>query len=160
MVAVRMMKVAVDQVINVIAMGHGGVTAVVVVLVTFRVAAAVVRRRAVGRVDRADSKCVFFDLVTCRMMQMTIVQVVDMSFMDNSLMAATRAMLVRMFMMMFGHWSFSFVEMRKPVRQFLGMGECVLDQIGNVPIRKRIVQMGPFAAPCNQSFIAQNAEPL
>ncbi len=94
MVAVRMMKVPIDQVINVITVRNGFVSAARAVHMTGLVTTGAVR--AVIRVVRAHLYLVLVHMISMRMMQMPIVQVVDMITMLDSGMPAPRTVLVIM----------------------------------------------------------------
>jgi hypothetical protein len=61
--AVRMMQVASNQVVNVATVGHGLMAARRAMLVSGLVAAAIVGRRAGIRVDGADGKLVFVNMI-------------------------------------------------------------------------------------------------
>jgi hypothetical protein len=75
--AVGMMEVVLDQVVDVVPVGHGLVTAPRAVLVIGVVAGAAVVRRAVGRVVGVHPEGVLVHVVGVHVMEVSIVQVVD-----------------------------------------------------------------------------------
>jgi hypothetical protein len=94
MVAVRVMKMAVDQVIDMIAMRYGLVSAARAVDVTRIVATAA--WRTLVRIIRIDLDLVFVYMIAMRMVQMAIVQIVDVVAMRDCGVSAARAMLMLM----------------------------------------------------------------
>ena len=93
-VAMRMVQMAIDEVIDVVAMRHRFVAAAVAVHVAGFVAAAVVVRRADVRVGGADGDGVFIDVVAVRMVQVSVVQVINVAFVLDGGVAAACAVLV------------------------------------------------------------------
>lgn len=91
MVPVRVVQVAVDEVVDMIPMGQGLVTAAWAMHVAGFVPWAAVVRRADRRIDVTDRYDVFVDVVAVRMMQMTVMQIVDMVAVQHRGMAAARA---------------------------------------------------------------------
>ena len=94
-VAVRVVQVAIDEVIDVVAMWHRFVAAAGAVDVSGFVAAAVVVGRAGVRVGGADGDAVFIDVVAMRVVQVAVVQVIDVAVVLDGGVAAARAVLVR-----------------------------------------------------------------
>jgi hypothetical protein len=94
MIAVWMMKVAVDEIVDVIAMRHGFVTASRTVYMTGIVTACTVRA-GVG-VRRTDLYLVLVDVISMRMMQMPVMQVVHVIPMFDRRVPASGAVLVIM----------------------------------------------------------------
>src|ERR1700751_3769624 len=94
MVAVRVMKMAVDQVIDMIAMRYGLVSAARAVDVTRIVATAA--WRTLVRIIRIDLALGFVYTIAMRMVQMAIVQIVDVVAMRDCGVSAARAMLMLM----------------------------------------------------------------
>ncbi|MGU7772067.1 hypothetical protein ACV229_18085 [Burkholderia sp. MR1-5-21] len=89
---------SVDQIIDVIAMRHSFVPATRPVdMAGFMAGAA---RRALVRVPCADLDPVFVDVIPVRMVQMTIMQIVDVIAMHDGGVAAARAMLMIVLRMM------------------------------------------------------------
>jgi hypothetical protein len=91
-VAVRVMKMAVDQVINVIPMRYCFVSTAWTVDVTRVVPTAI--WRTLVRVFCADLDLVFVDMITMRMVQMSIMQIVDVVTVLDRGMSTARAMLM------------------------------------------------------------------
>ncbi len=95
MIAVRVMQMTADDVIGVVAMWHGGVTAVDGVFVTSGLFVRAVAGRALIRIRCVDRDSVFVGVRTVVMMQMTAVKVISVTVMRDGEMAAIRAVLVR-----------------------------------------------------------------
>ncbi|WP_199731518.1 hypothetical protein [Paraburkholderia sp. RAU2J] len=91
-VTVRMMQVTVDKIINVIAVRHRFVAAAGSVDVTRLVAAAV--RRTLIRIGCAHFELMFVHMITVRVMQVTVVQIVDVIVMPDRRVAACRTVLM------------------------------------------------------------------
>ena len=94
MIPVRVMQVTVDKIINVIPMWHRFVTAPGAMDVSRSVAAAVVARRALVRISRADLEPVLVYVIAMRMVQVPVHQVVGVVAVGNGRVAAVRAVLV------------------------------------------------------------------
>jgi hypothetical protein len=99
MTAMRMMQVAIDQVVDMVAMRHGGVAAAGTVLVALLMTAAVVVRRAGIRIGSAHLDHVLVDMVFVRVMQVAVVKIVHVIAVPDSCVAAARTVLVRMVVM-------------------------------------------------------------
>lgn len=93
-IAVRVMQMAADQIIDVVAVGHRFVAAAGTVAMAFLVLAAIVIGRAAGRVDAADGQLMFLDASDAHVVQMPVMQIIDMILVLNRHMAATGAMLM------------------------------------------------------------------
>jgi hypothetical protein len=94
-VAVRVVQMAVDQIVDVVAMRHCLVTASRAMLVPGLMPLAAVLRRAAVGVPRRYLDYVLVDVVTVRMMQVSIVQVVDMIAVAYRRVTAVRAVRMR-----------------------------------------------------------------
>jgi hypothetical protein len=99
MAAVRVMQVAVDQIVDMIAVRHGFVTAARPVLVAPRVSAAIMIRRAFVGIAAAYVDRMFVEVVVMRVMEVTVMEIVDMVAVPDRGVAAARPVLVRMVMM-------------------------------------------------------------
>lgn len=99
MVAVRMMQVAVNEIIGVVSVRHGLVAAARPVDVIGSMFAAIMRRRAVIGVLCVDGKNVLVDMAVVRMVKVAVVQIIGMAFVLDSDMAAVCAMLMGMALM-------------------------------------------------------------
>jgi hypothetical protein len=76
---VRVVEMAVDQVIGVIAVRHAGMAAAGAMDVTGGVAGAPVVGRALGRIGRVDRDRAFVDVIAVDLVQVAVVQVVDVA---------------------------------------------------------------------------------
>jgi hypothetical protein len=85
---VRVVEMALDQVVGVIAMRHRRMAAVDAVDVTGGMAGAAMVRRALGRVGRVDRDRVLIDVIAVDVMQVPIVQIVDVAGVLDRGMAA------------------------------------------------------------------------
>jgi hypothetical protein len=90
-VAVRVVQVAVDQVVDVVAVRHRFVAAAGSMHMTGLVATAPVARCAGGRVGGADLDHMFIDMAFVQVVQVAVVQVVDMVTVAYRDMATARA---------------------------------------------------------------------
>ncbi len=104
-VAVRMVQVAVDEVVHVVAVWHGFVAAARAVLVVGGVGLAVVVRSACVRVLRADLDRMLVVVPLVGVMEVAVVQIVDVAVVFDGSVAAAGAvdMLVILMDYMFGH---------------------------------------------------------
>ena len=93
-VAVRMMQMAIDEVIDVVAMRHRFVAAARAMHVAGFVAVAVMVGGADVRVGGADGDGVFIDVVAVRVVQVAAVQVINVAFVCDGGVTAIRAVLV------------------------------------------------------------------
>lgn len=93
-IAVRMVQVAVHQVIDMIAVRNCLVAAAGAVPVAFFVMAAVMTRRATGRVRAADCQGMLLDAAGSHVVQMPVVQVIDVAFVPDRRVTAARAVLM------------------------------------------------------------------
>ena len=93
-VAVRMVKMIVHQVINVVAVRNRLMAAVRAVLVTLLVRSTFMVRRAGRRVRRADRQGMFLDLAAILVVQVAVVQVIDVSIVLDGRVPAVGAVLV------------------------------------------------------------------
>ncbi|APA90320.2 hypothetical protein BJG93_32410 (plasmid) [Paraburkholderia sprentiae WSM5005] len=91
-IAVRMVQVAVDEIVDVIAMRHRFMAAPRSVNVARVMAAAA--RRALVRIFGAHFKPVLVYMIAVRVMQMTVMQLINMIVVLDRSMSAVRAMLM------------------------------------------------------------------
>jgi hypothetical protein len=94
-VAVRMMQVAIHQVVRVIAVWHGFVAALGSMPVAIIVTAAAVVRRALRRIVPAYLETVLVHMTIVHVVQMPIVEVVRVAVVEYGGMTAVRAVLMR-----------------------------------------------------------------
>jgi hypothetical protein len=111
MIAMRMMQASAHQVIDVIPMRHGFVTAGGAMLV-----GAARSRRALHGVGGIDRDGMLVDMILVHVVQMPVVQVIDVTFVAHRRMPAIGTMLVGMIGMMLlcagRHSIFSFLVQR------------------------------------------------
>ena len=88
MFAVRMMEMTLYQIVDMVAVGDGFVSAAVTVDVRLFVAATGVVRGTVRRVRPTDSEGVLVDVAIVHMVEMAVVQVVGMAVMLNGSVTA------------------------------------------------------------------------
>jgi hypothetical protein len=94
-VTVRVVQVAVDQIVDMVAMRHYLVTATRAMLVPGLVSLAAVLRRAAVGVRCRYVDYVLVDVVSVRMVQVAVVQVVDMIAVAHRRVTAVRAVRMR-----------------------------------------------------------------
>jgi hypothetical protein len=94
-IAVRVMQVAVDEVVDVVAVRHGLVAAAGAMHVARRVPGTAMVGRAPIRVARRDLDHVLIDMILVRVVQVAIVQVVDVPVMADRRVPAVGSVLVR-----------------------------------------------------------------
>jgi hypothetical protein len=94
MLAVRVMKVIADEVVDVIAVRHGLVATALAVRMIGGVAAAAVLVGAAVRMRVVDLERMLVDVTLMGMVQVTVVQVVDMIAVRDAGVAAARAVAV------------------------------------------------------------------
>ena len=140
-VAVHVLKVTVDQVVDVIPMRNGLVTAAWPVDMVRVMPTAAVVRRAVSRVGRRDRDHVLIDVIPVRMMQVTIVEVIDVPFVNDGLVAATGAVdvVVRLMGLTIRHRSSPGSASLEAV--FFHMIKGADQQVSNVVIRDGVIDV-------------------
>lgn len=94
MIAVRVMQMAVDEIVDVVAMWHSIVAASGAMLMTGLVAGALVVGRTLVGVLARHLDHVLIDMIAVHVMQVAVMQVIDVIAMTHCSMAATRAMLM------------------------------------------------------------------
>ena len=92
MIPMRMMQVTVNEIVDMIAVGHSRMTATRSVNVTSLVTAACMIRRAVIGIVGAHIQRMLIDVVAVRMVQVPVMKVVDMVAVLDCGMSAIRAM--------------------------------------------------------------------
>lgn len=95
MFPMRMVKMTIHQVVNMVSMHYFWVTAVGPMHVSGAVAVALVSRRAVVRIGRRDLQHTFIHVIDMRVVQMSVMQIVSMTIMFNREMTTARTMLMR-----------------------------------------------------------------
>jgi hypothetical protein len=89
-VAMRMVQVAIDEVIDVVAMRHGFMTATRSMNMAFAMSRALMLRRAPVGVGGRNLDHMLIDMPVVHVVQMTIMQVIDVAIMADGGMAAAR----------------------------------------------------------------------
>jgi hypothetical protein len=112
-IAMRVVQMIADAIIDMVAVGHRLVTAARAMPMTGVVTAAAVVGGANIRVRARYLDHVLIDMPFMGMVQMAVMQIVDMPFMMHGLVSAAGTVLVRMFGMLWGgasvsHWFASF----------------------------------------------------
>jgi hypothetical protein len=95
MVAVRVVQVAIDEIVDVVAMRHGLVTAPGPVLVSRLMSRTLVLGRASVRVRSGDLDRVLVDVVGMHVMEMAVMEIIDVIAMLDRRVSAAGAVLVR-----------------------------------------------------------------
>lgn len=96
MSAMRMVQMPVDQIVDMVAVRHGLVSAARTMPVVLRMAIAGMVRGAGGRIARVDVQDMLVDMIAVRMMKVTVVKIVYVVAVPYGDMAAAGAMLVWM----------------------------------------------------------------
>jgi hypothetical protein len=94
MVAVRVVQASVDQIVDVISMRHGLVTASWAMLMCRLVSAGSVFGRAVVGIIGGDLQDVLLDAIAFHVMEVSVLKIVDVIFVPNRNVSAARAMFV------------------------------------------------------------------
>jgi hypothetical protein len=100
MVVMRMMKVAIDQIVDMLAMRHGFMAAVRPMYMSLCMSCALMFRRTAFRIGRGYVYHMLIEMVAVRVMQMPVVQVIDMPVVHDTCVAAFRAMRMSMIFML------------------------------------------------------------
>jgi len=138
MTVVRMVQVPVDEIVDVIAVRNRLVPAARAVPMTGGVTGAVVAaRRAFDRIGGADAENVFVVVILVRAVQVAVVQVVDVTIMENGRVAAAGTVLMVVGRVGgVGHdldGFLSFGGKSSGERTVLtGVGQCIKDKVGDV----------------------------
>lgn len=102
-VAVRMMQMPVHKIIDMVAMRNRGMSAIGAVPMALVVSAAGMRRRALCGIRRTDCQSVFFDNRSIHMMEVAIVQIIDVPFVNDSRVSTAGTMLMGMICVLMCH---------------------------------------------------------
>ncbi len=163
--SVGMMEVAIDQIIHMIAMGDGGVAAIGPVDVGRVMAAAKMRRCAVGRILRGDLEHAFVVVAIMRLMEVAIMQEVDVVAVGDGEVAAAFAVLMLVLGMGYTRHDLlhSFFETFGGFgggQAFAGMSQGIRNQFGDMRVGEAIENVLTIAAAADQVSGAQHAETL
>jgi hypothetical protein len=93
-IAVRMMQMTIDQVVDVITVRHHFVAAIGPVHMPRRMTCAAVLRRAAIRVAGTDGNHVLIDMVAMHVMQMAVMQEIDVAVVTHRSVTTLRTVLV------------------------------------------------------------------
>jgi hypothetical protein len=99
MIAVWMVQMSIDQIVDMIAMWNRLMTTVEPMSMRRGMSAAAVVRRATIRIRRSDFDHVFIGLTVMHMMQMAVVEIIDVALMPDRGMTTARPVDMRMFRM-------------------------------------------------------------
>jgi hypothetical protein len=107
----RMVKVAVHHVVDMISMGNRIMAAVCAMLVLSAMCSAVVTACAVSWIRGADLQVVLVDVAFVQRVQVAVMDVIGVPVVKDRCMTTVRAVLVRVVLMnvvLVSHWQFSF----------------------------------------------------
>ena len=126
-IAVRVVEMALDEVVGVVAVRDGGMSTVVAVLVLGAVAAAVVAGCTGVGVVRVDGDPVLIGVALVGMVEVAVVEVVDVSFVDDGGVTAVGAVdvVVRFVCLVVAYRFLSGREHRHYIRTVVQMCRCV-----------------------------------
>jgi hypothetical protein len=161
-VAVGMVQVAVHQVIGMVAVRHGFVTAAGTVTVTLIVSTAVMGRRAVAGIGSTHRQHVLVHMVALNVVQVPVMQVVCMAVVLDGGMAAAGAVLVAVVRVLFtvAHRKSSGHLAMPRVVALSGMLHHAEDQVHHVLVRQGVVDMFPLPAGHHEIFFAEHPQLL
>ncbi len=94
-IAVRMVQPPIDQIIDMVAVGHGFVAAIGTVPMPGRVTGRVAFGIAAVGIAVADRNHMLLDAAMVEMFKMAVIEIIDVAFMPHGEMAASGAMDVR-----------------------------------------------------------------
>ena len=97
--AMSEMQVARDEVIDMVTVRHGLMTAVGAVSMPGLMPLATMGGRASSRVLRGDTEPMFIDMVAMRMMKMSVMEIIGVTVMGDSRMPAVRSVLMTVMLM-------------------------------------------------------------
>ena len=113
MIAMLVMQMAGNDVVNVVSVRDGLMTAGGAVFVTLLVGIAAVIRCTAVRVAVADTDAVLVDVIVVDVMKMAVVQVIDVAVMFDSGVAAMRSMSVGVTLVSPMFWSHKWLDVRR-----------------------------------------------
>lgn len=151
--AVRMVKVAVDEVVDMVAVRNRLVPTAGAVDVITSVTAAAVIGRAGGWIGTADLDAALVDVTVVKAVEMAVVQVVDVVPVTNAAVAAVRAVLMRVIVVnaMRGHMSFLPLEAAARFRRVFDGGP---DDGDHVVVGEGVGNMPAGSCPGDQVLVA------
>jgi len=156
MAIVRMMQMARDQIVGMIAVRNGFVSAVGAVNVLIVVPGALVARRTIGRIGGVDGKRVLVVVIVVGTVEMAVVNVVDVAVVPDGGMPAIGAVLMDViFVRVMSHGDLprcGFVLAR--------VRERVENKIEDVLVGETVENVFAVAAARDETLGAQNAQTL
>lgn len=153
---VEVVEVAIDEIVDVVAMGHGFVSAARAVDMVSGVAGAGMAAGAGGGIGGGDFEGVFIEVAFVRMVEVAIVKIVDVTIVKNGGVAAAGAVDVRVVgvnVMFHGESTF-------PGGIFRGVGQRVEDQPHDVLIGQRVEDVLALPSSREEVFGTQHPEAL
>lgn len=155
---VRVMQVAIDEVVHVIAMRHLFVAAARAMAVTVRVRAAIVRGRALVGIVRVHRHDVLVHVIAVLVMQVAVVQVVDVALVLHTRVSAVGTMnVVVLFVgLVVCHCPFSSGVPVFLVRVLQG----VADQLQDMNVCERVIDVSTLSTPPHEPFAAKEAKSM
>ena len=113
MATMRVMKMPIDQIINMLAVGYSLVAAIWTVYMRLRVARAQVLRRTIFRVGGCYFYYMFINVILVLVVQMSVMQIIDMIIMHDTRMAALRPVWMSMIFVL---WQATIGHLRFPLK--------------------------------------------
>ena len=161
----RMMQVAIHQIVNMISVRNGLMAAIGTMHMLRIVTFALVSLCAVVRVGGAHLKLVFIDVAFMRVVQVAVMQEVGMTVMLDGDMAAVAVVLMGVVRMrdVLAHGVLLLVRNRKwvgAVHEFSGVRQAVHDQAAGVLVGQGIDNVFSHSLSAHDVFGAKNAQPL
>jgi hypothetical protein len=156
MIAVGVMEVAVDEVVDVVSMRHSLVAAIWPMDVIGVVAGTIVVGRAIGGIVGRHVQTMLVDVIAVGVMQVAIVKVVDVTVMNDRGVPASFAMFV-IVMLVLGAFFAHFFSL------FVGLGsmlESVVEKFDDVRVGKFVVDVSAVPGSANESALMERAQPL
>jgi hypothetical protein len=155
-----MVQMAVDQVIDVIPVRNRLVSAVRSVHVTGFVAAALMRRRALIGVARSHRNDVLVDVVAMWVMEMTVVQVIDVTIvLDRGVPAAGAMFMIVVRVFLTTHRNLLLNRLRRRRKVLRRVFQRIVQQPCHVPVGQAVVDMPGLTAPTEQACPVQGLQP-
>jgi hypothetical protein len=155
-----MVQMAVDQVVDMIPVRNRLVSAVRPVHVFGFVAAALMRRRTVIGVGRSHRNGMLVDVVTVRMMEMTVVQVIDVTIvLDRGVPAAGAMLMIVVRVFLAAHRSLLVNGLRRRRKVLRRVFQRIVQQPCHAPVGQAVVEVPGLTAPTEQACPVQGLQP-
>lgn len=154
---VRMMQVAIDEIVDVVAVRHRFVSAAGAMHMVLSVRAALVIRRAQFRVGAAHIKRMLVDMTGVNVVQVAVVQVVDMPRVQDARVAALVVVLMGVFFMDIAtHGNL----LKESIPAFVRMFNHGLDKIEDMLVCQAVEKMFSLSPPLDEIFPPEQAQAL